>query len=393
MIELVRALPAAGPLLERAGEVPGLHIVGGAVRDLLLGDRPPDLDLVLDGDLAELVARLGGRLRRHDRFGTATVVLDGHSYDVARARRERYPAPGALPEVEPASLEQDLGRRDFTVNAIAVELGGPHAGELRAVPSALEDLGDRRLGVLHDASFIDDPTRMLRLARYAARLRFEIEPHTRELAQTALAGGALKTVTGPRIGNELRLLAAEPDPLSALLALDRLEIELAPGFGGLDEPPARRALELLGADGDRGVLVIAAAARGMPAAELAAWLDRLAFEAGTRELIVAAATRSEELALQLSRATTPSQIASAVAGGSPELVALAGALGGEAQAREWLRRLRQVRLEIDGEDLIAAGVPPGPGLGRGLRAALAAKLDGRATGRDEELAEALRAAR
>lgn len=379
-------------MLDRLGDREGVYLVGGAVRDLLLGDSPTELDLVVEGDAETVAERLGGAAQVHDRFGTSTVHLDGHRYDLARARRETYARPGALPEVEPAALADDLRRRDFTVNAIA--LGLSVNGRLEAVPGALEDLEARRLRVLHDRSFLDDPTRLLRLARYAGRLSFEVDPNTLELAGAAVAGGALQTVSGARLGAELRLLAREPDPVAALESLWRLGLDSAihPGFGLADSALARRALELLPADGRPELLVLAAAARGVPAAELAPLLDRLAFEARDRQTIVASARDADVVARALGEARQPSEIAAAVAGGSPELVALAGATGPADAASEWLERLRDVELEIDGNDLIAAGVPSGPRVGRGLRAALAAKLDGHTAGRDGELAVALEAA-
>jgi tRNA nucleotidyltransferase (CCA-adding enzyme) len=145
-------------------------------------------------------------------------------------------------------------------------------------------------------------------------------------------------------------------------------------------------------DGRRDRLALAVAARGMAAPELSALLDGLAFEADDRDAIVSAATRADKVAGALRAARSPSEIAAAVAGAPPELVAFAGALGAERHAREWLAELRHVRLVIDGGDLLAAGVPEGPAVGRGLRAALAAKLDRRAAGREQELAEALHAA-
>lgn len=389
----VLALPAAQPLLGRLGDGPPVYLVGGAARDLLLGGTPFDLDLVVEGDAAAFAASLGGKLRLHDRFGTSTVVLDGFAYDIARSRRETYARPGALPDVEPAPLAEDLLRRDFTVNAIAVALNGEAAGELSAAGHALEDLRARRLRVLHDRSFIDDPTRLLRLARYASRLGFEIDPHTRELASTAIGGGVLRTVSGPRAGAELRLLAREDDPIKALLALRDLALDHAvhPAFGLHDDALARRAFALLPEDGRADRLALGLAASGVPAAELHGLLEALAFEAEDRDVIVAVATRAGALADALDVARSPSAIAAAAAGAAPELVALAGALGPETQAREWLERLRHVRLSIDGRDLIAAGVPEGPAIGRGLRAALAAKLDGGATDRERELEEALSA--
>jgi len=392
LLDRVQALPAARPLLARLENPAGIYLVGGAVRDVLLGGRPFDLDLVVEGDAAAAAASLGGELTVHDRFGTSTVRLDGFTYDIARARRETYAHPGALPDVTPAPLDEDLLRRDFTVNALAIALRG---GQLHAAPNGVEDLEAGRLRVLHDRSFIDDPTRLLRMARYASRLGFEIEPHTRRLADDAVRARALGTVSGPRLGAELRLLAREQDPVRALLALRELGLDAAlhPGFGLRDEGLARRALELLPDDARPDRLVLAVASTGVPAGELPALLDALAFEASDRDAIVAAATRSGDVAGNLVDADAPSQIAAAAAGAPAELVALAGALGPERQAREWLEDLRHVHLSIDGRDLLAAGVPEGPAIGRGLRAALAAKLDRRAAGRDQELAEALSAAR
>ncbi|HUA71658.1 MAG TPA: hypothetical protein VMA96_11260 [Solirubrobacteraceae bacterium] len=394
LFERAVALPAARPLISRLPDASEVWLVGGAVRDLLLGGAPVDLDFVVEGDTAALAASLGGEVRIHDRFGTSTVLLDGFTYDIARTRRETYAHPGALPDVEPAPLADDLGRRDFTVNAIALGLAGDAAGELSAVPQALEDLAARRLRVLHNGSFIDDPTRLFRLVRYATRLRFEIEPDTLALAAAAISGDAVKTVSGSRTGAELRLLAREPDPVGALRGLRELGLDTAidPGFGLDDEDLARRALALLPDDGRRDRLALATAARGIPAGELTALLDGLAFEAGDRDAIVAAATRADDVAGALGAASAPSEIAAAVGGTPLELVALAGALGAESEARDWFDRLRHVHLEIDGRDLLAAGVPEGPAIGRGLRAALAAKLDRRASGREQELAEAVRAA-
>lgn len=394
LIQRVRELPAASPLMGRLDQNAPVYLVGGAVRDLLLGGSPFDLDLVVEGDAAGLAARLG-RAVVHDRFGTATVVVDGATYDIATARRESYSRPGALPDVVPASIREDLGRRDFTVNAIAVALTGASAGELLAAPCALEDLEARLLRVLHERSFSDDPTRMLRLARYRARLGFEIEPGTREVLADAVRGDALQTVSGPRKGAELRLLVRERDPLAAMITLQELELDhqLNRRFG-LDDPElARRALELLPSDGRRDRLVLALASRRIPPPELVTMLETLEFEAADREAIIATASEAERLARELEAAERPSQIAAAAAGAGEELVALAGALGPADEARAWLTDLRRVALEIDGNDLMQLGVRQGPSVGRGLRAALAAKLDGQACGREAELAVALRAAK
>ncbi len=394
LIARLRALPAGAALLDRLGSETPVHLVGGAVRDLVLKRPAPDLDLVIDGDAPALAAELDPDAVVHPRFGTATFTVDGFRFDIARARRERYPHPGALPEVEPAGLDEDLGRRDFTVNAMAMVLGGDGAGKIASVPAAPEDLESGRLRVLHDASFHDDPTRLLRLARYAARLGFSVEPHTSELAAAAIAGGALATVSGPRIGNELRLLASESDPVAAFAQLRQLGIDEAiePALG-LDDPGlAGRALELLPEDGRPDLVVLALAARAIDAPKLRGRLDELGFDSTEREVIVAAGGHGEDLSRALANAASPSAIAGAVSGAPPEAVAIAGALGPAGPARDWLERLRHVRLEIDGSDVVAAGVPEGPKVGHALRAARAARLDGLAMDREAQLAEALRAA-
>jgi tRNA nucleotidyltransferase (CCA-adding enzyme) len=395
-LQAVRALPAAAPLLRRldlAATAP-LYLVGGAVRDLLLGRSPTELDLLTEGDPELLARALGAIARTHERFGTGTVELDGYRYDIVRARTETYPQPGALPVVAPATIEQDLPRRDFSVNALALALTGPRAGELITVPSARADLAAGLLRVLHDASFRDDPTRLLRMARYSARLGLSPEPHTAELARDALAHGALETVSGTRIGNELRLLAREADPVAAFTRLGELGLDAAicPDFGVRDGPTAEQALGLLGAAGRPDLLVLGLAAARIAPAPLRALLDELGFPAEDRAAIGEVACAAE-LAERLRHAGTPSEIAAAVGGARTESVAAAGALGAEPMARAWLEQLRHTRLQITGDDLLAAGVPAGPAVGAGLRGALAATLDGHAPTRAEQLTAALRAAR
>lgn len=361
--EIGAALRDAYPELDavRAAADAEVFLVGGAVRDLLLGHGRADVDLVVLGDAATLAARLGAEPVEHERFATARVSLDGHRVDIATARTESYAEPGALPDVEPAAtIEADLRRRDFTINAMAVPLRGeaapidPHDGRA--------DLEAGSLRVLHERSFVDDPTRAVRGARYAARFGFELEPGTERLLRATDLG----TVSAERREAELLRLAAEP-------AAPR-GFELLAGWG-LVEPRAggvelaREVDKLLAEPPWQGLaprdLTLLAAALGPP---------------GREAELAAAHPQQPSLAVELAGRHDP-----------VELV-LGRALGAEWLDR-YLAEWRSVELEIDGDDLIAAGVPEGMAIGRGLREALIRKLDGEISGREQELETALAAAR
>jgi tRNA nucleotidyltransferase (CCA-adding enzyme) len=385
LLDRLRALPGAAPLFEALADVPGVWVVGGAVRDTLLGRTPRDLDLVVEGDAAAAARRLGEDAVVHDRFGTATAVGE---VNIAASRRERYERPGALPDVElGVPLREDLARRDFSVNTLAVRLAD---GELESVPGAHEDLAARRLRALHARSFLDDPTRLLRLVRYGARLRFQIEQETRLWAFAAVADGALSTVTGPRLGAELRLLLDEPQP-AAMCGLEGLRLgpQLLPGFR-VDPDLVERAQRLTPEDARGDLVALAACCLDAGAAELAERLDRLEFTARERDIVVAAATRARSLAPVMGGIDSASGLWALLRREAPETVALAGGLGAPDAARKWFDEVRGARLAIDGDDLVAAGLS-GPAVGRALDAAMGAALDGEAVDRDAQLAVALRA--
>ena len=383
LLARARAVPAIARVLPDLEQLQsGVYLVGGTVRDLILEREFADVDLAIDGDARELAAKLGSpRPLSESRFSTLRVIGAGVRYDVARTRSERYAHPGALPEVTPAPIAIDLLRRDFTINAFALGLTGDHAGQLLAAPAAIDDVERRELAVLHDASFEDDPTRLLRLARYAARLDFTIAPHTRELAAAAIAAGALETVSGPRIGGELRLLALEPDPVAAF--------QSAAGLGlpwTIDAPLAAAALRVLPTDGRPDIVVLSAAKLGDD-------LDSLGFTAADRDAILEARTRSPDLAARLAVVSSGAGIARAVGSAGVATVALASALGPPAAPQRWLGELRHMKLQISGEDLRAAGIAQGPSIGRGLQAARDAMYDGLGSDRDSQLRVALQAAK
>ena len=350
-------------LLREASDGERLYLVGGAVRDLFLGLAPPgDLDVAVDGNVEAVAGRLGVPGTTHERFGTASVELGPTRIDLARTRTETYSRPGALPDVAPAGIEQDLARRDFTVNAIAVPLDGsraiidPHSGTV--------DLADELIRVLHRDSFRDDPTRALRAARYCARLGFQLEEETRKL----LTEADLMTISAERRHAELLRLAEEPAAAVgfALLA----DWALASVDAGAPQRVQASLDVLAGGDwagvAERAQVVLAAA---MPDPALEAGILRLAS----------------------ARPALPSEAIGLTRGRSGVELVLARAAGG-AWLDRWVHEWSKVRLEISGDDLIAAGIAQGPAIGRALHAALVAKLDGDAAGRDQELSVALRAA-
>jgi tRNA nucleotidyltransferase (CCA-adding enzyme) len=406
-------LPGGRELLDLAAARDDVELVGGAVRDLLLGRTPRELDIVVGGDrqtfvqAAPLFARdLADRLgvlagaNEHERFGTALVEWDGGRIDVATRRAESYSAPGALPEVRAGTEQKDLERRDFTVNAIAVRLGGARRGEVRAVRDALSDLKAYRLRVLHEQSFNDDPTRLLRLARYAARLGFEIETHTATLARAAVGTRALDTVSGARIGAELNLALDETDAVAALAAMDELGVlhALHPQLR-FERPVLEATLALLPADARPDLALLAALmlplalrAQGDPRAEIVVLLDRFDCPAGDRDRVAAAVCAVPRLVEQLPIIELPSELRAAARHVPLEGVALAGALAGEGRAKQWLQETRHIALEIAGNDLLAAGLSEGPEIGRRLEMVLKLRLDGElGGGREAELAAALEA--
>lgn len=387
-------------LAELAG-LPPTYLVGGAVRDLLLGSEALDLDLAVEGDARavarELARRLGGDVVQHDRFGTATVRAGDLTVDLATTRRERYPRPGALPEVEPASLAEDLRRRDFTINAMAVALRGDELGHLHDPFGGLEDLRRGLIRVLHDQSFIDDPTRLLRALRYESRLGFALEPETERLAREAAARSVLRLVSGPRVRDELLPLLEEIELIPR--ALRRMR-EL-----GLDRSlhPALTADPQLAADAALAADVVGASRRLSALAALLArdpeaareWLEELGLRAPEREAVQRAARHGRQLATLLGIGELrPSQVYELLAPEPPEALAVALALGApQRPIVDFVERLRPVRLEIGGEDLRAAGIPESPAIGAALREVLRRKLDGEISGREDELRLALEVAR
>ena len=393
-------LRLAGKLAEADGI--SVYAVGGVVRDLLLERSPLDVDLVVEGDGIAFARRLApeidGRVRAHAGFGTASIAggrsADGTALprvDVATARRERYGAPGALPEVQAARLADDLARRDFSVNALALALLPGSFGRLVDVPGAQRDLARRRLRPLHPLSFVEDPTRIFRAARYAGRLGFRLDATGRRAVAVALAAAPYPALSGHRLLAEIALIAADPHGWRAvphLLAWDALRL-WDPRFrvtaAGRAHVAAARRLDAwarraeVGLDGSDAVLV--ALLLDQRAVVVRAILARLAVTGERATRLAGATAGARALARRVARAARPrpSQLDAVLAGRDPAALAAAWLAGGRVARRriEWyLDRGRGVRPLLGGEDLVRMGVPRGPAVGRCLAELRRRRLDG-----------------
>ena len=388
-------------------------VVGGFVRDMLLRRRNLDIDIVVEGEgiaFAQRVAeRLGGHVRSHARFGTAVVVLErGLRVDVTTARTEYYTRPGALPTVERSSLRRDLLRRDFSINAMAAEIDPAEFGAIADPFGGLADLGDGVVRVLHPLSFVEDPTRVMRAARFEERFGFAMDDATEGLARRAVAMGLLQEISGARLREELLAILDEDDPASPLERLEALGALRALLPAGVAPPGAvadlRAVLVSLEAMPRRSgrpprrapALLVALAGRGgVPAVDR--WVERLRVgrEAGgsARE----AATRAPALLRALDRVgpLRDSRLHALLEPLSPEALVYVRATGPD-RVRERVDRfagsLSHVRLEVSGDDLIEMGAEPSSAFSDILTRIRARRLDGAVAGRKAELDELRRLA-
>jgi tRNA nucleotidyltransferase (CCA-adding enzyme) len=422
---VVAALPEAlRPLLRRVIESAerggfAVHLVGGPVRDFLLGVPVRDVDLVVEprgGEgapaLAALAAPEGGRAVVHERFGTARLEGPAGSLDLATARSERYPHPGALPVVAPGSLEQDLRRRDFSVNALAIPLTRAAARGRTPVVDDVggqADLAARRLRVLHERSFHDDPTRALRAARLAARLGFRLGRESLGPLRAALRDGAFGRVSGERLRRELEKLFEDAafglDPARALRLLDdwHVLVVVEPGLG----LPAQavQPLRSLGQLLREPPWPLARVRPWVPG--LALWLAPLA-PALRRRALRRFSVRGEAASLvggwvkrrdprlrALGRARGRGEIDRILGElGEEDLLALAACAPARLRRRivRWAAEDRGRRAPVGGADFTGLGLS-GPDVGRALASVRKAFLDGRVRSREEALTLAAELAR
>jgi tRNA nucleotidyltransferase (CCA-adding enzyme) len=388
LLELVQNI--SGQAAKRGQKV---YLVGGVVRDLLLGYPNFDLDLVVEGDAVKLAQQVAetsqAKLLTHHRFGTAKLRYENFTLDLATARRETYAKPGALPTVTPGTLKDDLIRRDFSINAMAISLAANDYGELVDPHQGKNDLEHRLIRILHPGSFSDDATRILRGVRYEQRLGFELETQTAQLLKRDIT--MLDTISGDRIRHELELILKEKQPE---LVIKRLaELGVLPGIspflkgdGWIAEKfdKARRLKKPTQLPSLYFCLVI----YSFSATGIEQFLTRLNISAKLSRAMRDTLHLKTNLPLLDKPSLKPSEIYYLLREYEPVAIQ-ANALASESSTihrnlQLFLTKLRYVRTALDGEELKRLGIPAGPEMGQVLQILHKAKLDGEVRTRADE---------
>jgi len=387
-----------------------LYLVGGVVRDLLLKRENFDLDLTVEGDgiaFARLVAnRYGAGLAVFERFATARLTFpDGIKMDLATTRRESYAQPADLPRVQPASIEEDLSRRDFTINAIAVQLNSHQFGRVLDPYGGQRDLHARTIRVLQAGSFQDDPTRIFRAIRFEQRFGFRLERTTSRLLTQAASTELIRGLSGPRLRNEILLLFAERDPLRAIARMGQLKLlrflhrrlcytkNVRQVVTAVPKALVWWARRFPDSVIDRPILYLIALLSESSPVVAASVIRRLALSREQSKHVSAGGRRIDRVLKRLNDQETirPSQAYRLLADLSDEVLVLL--LATQQRARQGVRLKRHlvayvknkaVKTALTGRDLQAMGLQPGPQYKILLGKLLDARIDGIITTEAEE---------
>ena len=379
----------------------GVYLVGGTVRDILLGEPSFDVDIAVEGDAialgGALADALGGRVHPHERFGTAVVLYgDGGRVDVVTARTELYEAPAVLPAVEHATIHEDLFRRDFTINAMALSLKGEDFGRLVDPFGGRSDLAAETIRVLHDRSFIDDPTRIFRAVRYENRYGLRMDEVTLQLAHDCIEMGLVGDLSSARLRDELEALLEERDIAHSIVRLGELGADSAVHPHLAADEEAVRLVRRMTALEDRysldvpawrmGLIVLA---RKLPPNEVYDWLSGLKVRRRDAEQIAAAVTVAPRIVERLvAQEAEPAEVVALAEPYAPDAPLFALALADLEPLHVYFRQLRDIQLDIGGGDLAELGLGESPRVGEILAELRRRKLNGELDGRESELAAA-----
>jgi tRNA nucleotidyltransferase (CCA-adding enzyme) len=388
------------------------YAVGGSVRDLILGYKNFDFDFVVEGSAIELSKRLAesnpevfSLVARHERFQTATIAFKGESerlIDLSTARIEFYEFPAALPTVEPSLLEQDLFRRDFTINALAVKVNPDGFGQLFDYFDGLKDLENGVIRILHQFSFIEDPTRILRAARFTSRFGFVLETKTQEQAKRAISIGIFDNLGGVRLKEELKLILQSRQRLRSLEILSELGGRLRYlddqlEYGAAQRSMLRRAEQLLARYPVENpwIVYLALLLGKLPEDRLPDVLSRLHLSNEETSIILRGLGIMRSLANQ-ANTIKKSEIYELLSGSHEQSLAIAACAAPAGSpvrrlTKLYMDKLQTVGIELTGKDLLKMGFAEGPHIGQLLKALLTAKLDGAISTKAEELAFAKQA--
>ncbi len=395
-----------------------VYLVGGIVRDLFLGYENYDLDIVVEGkgiEFAQILSReLGGRVRAHHKFGTAVIILpDGKRIDIATARIEYYPYPAALPTVESASIRQDLYRRDFSINAMAISLTGESYGELLDYFGGKRDLERRQIRILHNLSFVEDPTRIFRAVRFEQRFNFSMEPQTEALARRAIEMEFVGELTNARIRDELIDILEEPNPLRAICRLDDIgalkklhnELGCTPELERRFKRINRYLPQFQQIHGEvrnreekgsapqplrRWLIYLCALLEDLGAEKVSKWAVQMRLKKNDTRVLMSCIQDAREAISKLKSLKEPSmsQIHLLVEELYPETQAYIYTQGGKAvreMLRQYLERVSNTSLEVNGRDLEKLGLQRSPLYSKILGEIQLKVLDGKASTRKEQL--------
>ncbi len=381
-------------------------IVGGFVRDLILRNDNTDIDIVVEGDAIALARTLAeeenAEVRVHKKFGTAKLIWPGgHHVDMATARLEYYDYPAALPRVEVSSIKLDLYRRDFTVNALAVNLSPGHFGELIDFFGGLKDIKDRVIRVLHNLSFVEDPTRIFRALRFEQRMGFQIARHTHFLMETAVRLGLFGRLSGRRLFRELVLCLGEEKPFAVIKRLGdygllkflhprlRADRGIAELFQRLQNVVSWYDLLFTGERYERWMVAFLGLADPLNERETREFLCRLSLAERFQDTFAERKRQTAQITHRLFRAQKRSEIYALLNTLPTEFLLYAmGKTASEETKKNislYFTTLKNVRVSLRGRDLKQMGLAPGPVYSEIFQALLRARLDGKLATREEEL--------
>ena len=375
---------------EGESEAEAAYLVGGSVRDALLGLTPGDMDLSIVGDAPQFAATFadkgGGVVEAVSQFGTARVGLPAGRFDLAMSRTETYATPGALPTVKSSGIQEDLSRRDFTINAMAVDLSPSNWGDLVDPHGGFSDTARRRIQILHPGSFRDDPTRIFRAIRYEQRLGFNLDPGALSLMKRDW--DYMDLISAARVRGELEKILGDPLRADILAAAEDRDV-----LAGIDISfrVSRAALQAMRRNPDRDILFyLALATASLTENEALSLVTRLEPPQEWREIILSSPRYRGMSSILRNDNLSPSEVV-AVLGEFPLPLleaqrALTGSTNQKSRLDQYLGILRHVRPEITGADLLGAGVPQGPEIGIMLDEVLRARMDGRVKTKEEEMA-------